>query len=1052
MISRFFIDRPIFAIVLSLLFTLAGGISVFFLPIALYPPISPPMVQVTCAYPGANAKVVSDTVGTPIEQLVNGVDHLLYMQSQSTNDGNYALLLTFDVGADINLALVQVQNRVQLAMPLLPNVVRTQGVNIKKKSPDILLSISIVSPDGRYDDLFMSNYATIHLKDELLRVYGVGDLVYLGQRDYSIRAWLDPEQMASRGISADQVNNALKDQNTEVISGSIGQAPTASGQANRLILSAKGRLKTPEEFGNVIIKVDSNIIGGAVVRLKDIARIELGAQLYDQICQLNGMPSVGLMIFLLPGTNALNCADAIRKRMEELSKVFPPGLEYKILYDTSPYISDSIEQVALTLRDAILLVALVVLLFLQNWRATLIPLIAVPVAVVGTFAIMGLIGFSLNTLSLFGLVLSIGIVVDDAIVVVENVERLISQGLSPRDATIQAMDEVTGPVIGVALVLSAVFIPCAFIGGVVGLFFKQFALTIAVSTILSAINSLTLSPAMARMLLKPHGAKKDFFEKLLALVFGRFFSLFNRAFDALTKGYGHTVGFLLKRWVSVLVLYGIMLIFTIKAFGSYPMGFVPLQDQGYLLATVTLDDGASVQRTNATLLEVDKRVRAIPGVKATLAIAGQSFLYNANSPNWGSMFIILDDFKDRTKPGLGAMDILLAVRKACATQFQEASVGVYPAPPVKGLGTAGGFKFYLEDRGNLGNQVLQDSANDMVAAMSTWGLPMVRTDFNANMPQIFLDINREKLRNQGIALETLFNTLQTQTGSMFINNFNLFSRYWQLKTMAAPEFRAATREILNIKVPNSKGDMVPISTLLTVVNDRGPAMIMRYNLYPAAPIAGIPGPTSPAGTLIAQVNDLAKAQLPDQFHLEWSEIFYLQIKAGNTAVFLFLLGILLVFLVLAALYESWTNPFTVILLVPLCLLSAMGGLAISHLPIDILAQVGLVVLVGLACKNAILIVEYARDLRHKGMEIREATRLSCKLRFRPIIMTSLAFILGVFPLVVAQGAGAEMRRSLGITVFAGMIGVTLFGTLLTPVFYQTMESISTRFSRKGRQG
>ncbi len=1050
MISRYFIDRPIFACVLSILFTLAGAISVYFLPIALYPPIAPPMVQVTCAYPGANAKVVSDTVGTPIEQIVNGVDRLLYIQSQSTNDGNYTLFLTFDVGADINLALVQVQNRVQLAMPLLPEVVRTQGVNIKKKSPDILLAVNLISPDGRYDDLFMSNYATIHLKDELLRVYGVGDIVYLGQRDYSIRAWLDPEQMATRGISVDEVNNALKLQNSEVISGAVGQTPSPGGQANRLILSARGRLKTPEEFGNVIIKYDASLPGTALVRLRDIARIELGAQSYDQICSLSGKPSVGLAIFQLPGTNALNCAEAIRAKILELSQRFPPGLAYEINYDTSPFISESIVEVLKTLRDAIILVAIVVLLFLQSWRATLIPLIAVPVAIVGTFAVMGLMGFSLNTLSLFGLVLAIGIVVDDAIVVVENVERLIAQGLSPRDATIKAMDEVTGPVIGVALVLSAVFIPCAFIGGVVGLFFKQFALTIAVSTIISAINSLTLSPALAKILLKPHGAKKDIIEKLLALCFGWFFWLFNRGVGAFTKSYGEVVGFLLRRSIPVLVIYGLLLIFTVKSFGSYPLGFVPLQDQGYLLVTATLDDGASVQRTNETLIKMDEKIRKIPGVKSTLTIAGQSFLYNANSPNWGSMFVILDEFQDRKAPGTSAMEILLKIRKDCSTDFQEAMVGVYPAPPVKGLGTAGGFKFYIEDRGNLGNQILQDSAQDMVEEMSKWGLPMVRSDFNANMPQLFLDIDRSKVRNQGVDLNLLFKTLQTQLGSVFVNNFNIFSRYWQVKTMASEEFRARVTELLNMKVPNKNGKMVSLSTLVNLVNDRGPAMIMRYNLYPAAPVAGIPSPTISAGTLITKVEDSAKAQLPDQFNLEWSEIFYLQIRSGNTAIFLFLLGILLVFLVLAALYESWTHPLAVILVVPLCLLSAMGGLAVAHMPIDILAQVGLVVLVGLASKNAILIVEFARDLRRQGLGIAEATREACVLRIRPIAMTSLAFILGVVPLVTARGAGAEMRWSLGITVFAGMIGVTFFGTLLTPVFFQTLEAISCRISRKGK--
>ncbi len=1048
MISRFFIDRPIFACVLSILFTLAGGITVRNLPVALFPPIAPPMVQVTCTYPGANAKVVADTVAAPIEQAVNGVDQLLYMQSQSTNDGSYTLLLTFEVGADTNIALVQVQNRVQLVMPLLPDVVRTQGVNIKKKSPDILMAVSLTSPDGRYDDLFMSNYATIHLKDELLRVYGVGDITYLGERDYSIRAWLDPDKMAARNMNVNEVVNAVNYQNAEVIAGATGQSPAPPGQSRRIILDALGRLSDTNQFGSVIVKSDDSIPGGALVKLRDISTVELGAQSYDQICKLSGQNSVSLAIFQLPGTNALDCAEAIRAKMKELEKKFPPGLEFGIVYDTSPFISESIVEVLKTLRDAIILVAIVVLVFLQSWRATLIPLIAVPVAVVGTFAVMGILGFSLNTLSLFGLVLAIGIVVDDAIVVVENVERLIATGLSPRDATIKAMEEVTGPVIGVALVLSAVFVPCAFISGVVGLFFRQFALTIAVSTILSAINSLTLSPALARILLKPHGSGKDPIEWILHIVFGWFFRLFNAAFGFVTNTYGKLVGLLLRRSVPVLLGYGLVLWFTVRAFGSYPLGFVPLQDQGYLVLTVQMDDGASVQRTLDTLMRIDKEIRTIPGVKATLGIAGQSLLYNANSPNWGSMFVILDEFEKRRTRSTYAMAILMEIRKRLSTDFQEATIGIYPAPPVKGLGTAGGFKFYLEDRGNMGDKVLQETANDMVSSMGKFNLPMVRTDYNANQPQFFMDIDRHKVRDQGVEISEVFQALQGYMGSVFINNFNLFSRYWQVKAMASPEFRARANELLNLKVRNKNGQMVPIGTLIHLRDDTGPPMVMRYNLYPAAPVAGIPSPTMSTGTLIQETDKIAGRQLPDNFKLEWSEIFYLQIISGNTAVYLFLLGILLVFLVLAALYESWSHPFAVILVVPLCLLSAMGGLYIAHLPIDILAQVGLVVLVGLASKNAILIVEFARELRHAGKGIAEATREACLLRLRPIMMTSFAFILGVFPLVTATGAGAEMRWSLGITVFAGMLGVTLFGTLLTPVFFQTMEQISSGWSGK----
>jgi multidrug efflux pump len=910
-------------------------------------------------------------------------------------------------------------------------------VSIKKRSPDILMTVDLLSPDGRYDDVFMSNYATVRLRDELLRCPGVGDILILGQRDYSLRVWLDPEQLAARGLTPTDVRDAITAQNVQVIAGVSGQSPTREDQQLELAVAAVGLLSTPEEFGGIVIKADPAVPGTPLVRLRDVARIELGAAGYDQTCRYNGRPVVGLAVFQLPETNALECSRAITQKMAELATRFPAGLEYVIGYDTTPFITDSIFEVVKTLREAIVLVALVVLLFLQNWRATLIPLIAVPVAIVGTFAAMAAMGFSLNTLSLFGLVLSIGIVVDDAIVVVENVERWIAQGLAPPAAAERAMAEVTGPVIGVAAVLSAVFVPCGFIGGVTGLFFRQFALTIAVSTILSAVNSLTLSPALAAILLRRHDAPRDWLERLIDLLLGPLFRLFNRFFEAVGGGYAWGVAALVGRSRLVMLFY---------------LGFVPLQDQRYLIVTAQLPDGASVQRTAAVLEQVDRIARDVPGVTDTLTVAGMSFLYNANAPHWGSMFLVLDDYAHRRTPETSMLGIVRAVRERCRQEVPDAVVGVYPAPSVKGLGTAGGFKFYLQDRGSLGPRVMQESTQKLVGTMEGWKLPLVVGDYRADSPQYFLDIDRDKIRALGMPVASVFSTLQMDVGSFYVNNFSRFGRSWQVKVMADAGFRNTVADLGALKVAAPGGGMVPLATVLDVRNAMGPAMMMRYNLYPAAPITGIPNPFESGSVLIDRVAAAAAAELPENFSYEWSEVFYLQIVAGNTATLLLGLGVMLVFLVLAALYESWSLPLAVILVVPLCLLAAVGGLMVAKLPIDILAQVGLVVLVGLASKNAILIVEFARQLRAEGHDIRSATLTASRLRLRPILMTSLAFILGVFPLVVARGAGAELRWSLGITVFAGMIGVTLFGVFLTPVFYFVLAGLGERWSRPAPTG
>jgi multidrug efflux pump len=1043
-ISRFFIQRPIFASVISIVITLAGGVSLLSLPIALFPPVAPPIVQVTCLYPGANAAVVTDTIAAPIEQQVNGVDQLLYMQSQATNDGYYVLQLTFEVGADADLALVQTQNRVQLAMPLLPLVVQKQGVSVKKRSPDILMTVDLFSPDGRYDDVFMSNYATVHLRDELLRCPGVGDILLLGQRDYSLRIWLDPEQLASRGLTSQDAHDAIAAQNVQVLGGVSGQSPTADGQQLQLAVAATGLLSTPEEFGAIVLRADPTVPGTPLVRLRDVARIELGAASYDQTCRFNGRLVVGLAVFQLPDANALETSWAVQAKMAELATRFPTGLEYLVTYDTTPYITESIVEVVKTLRDAILLVGLVVLLFLQNWRATLIPLVAVPVAIVGTFAAMAAMGFSLNTLSLFGLVLAIGIVVDDAIVVVENVERWIRQGLDPYAAAERAMTEVTGPVIGVAAVLSAVFVPCAFIGGVTGLFFRQFALTIAVSTILSAVNSLTLSPALAAILLRPHDAPPDFFQRLLGWVLGPVFWVFNHCFDALNKGYARGVGAFVKHGRLAVLAYLILVFLTWRLFAVYPQGFVPLQDQGYLVAAVELPDGASVQRTSEVLERVDALAHEVPGIADVFTVAGMSLVYNANAPHWGSLFLMLDEYENRRTPETSSFGIIRALQARCREEILDAEVGIYPPPPVKGMGMAGGFKFYLQDRGSLGPQVIQEASQKLVADMEGWKLPFVAGGYRADSPQYFLDIDRDKIRGLGIPLSAVFTALQLDVGSLTVNTFSRFGRTWQVKVMADQGFRRSLEDLRELKVVARDGGLVPLASVLEVRQSMGPSIMMRYNLYPAAPIVGIPNPFEGGSVLIDRVA-AATEQLPENFSYEWTEVFLLQIAAGNTAGLLLGLGVILVFLVLAALYESWTQPLAVILVVPLCLLAAVIGLLVAFLPIDILAQVGLVVLVGLACKNAILIVEFARQLHEEGHDARSAAIEASRLRLRPILMTSLAFILGVVPLVIARGAGAELRWSLGITVFSGMIGVTLFGIFLTPVFYEKLTGLSDRW-------
>ena len=1047
MISRFFIDRPIFATVLSIIITLAGAIAMFALPIAQYPPIAPPTVQVSCTYPGASAQVVGDTVAAPIEQQVNGVEGMLYMSSQCGNDGSYNLTVTFDLNTDLNIALVMVQNRVSLAMPQLPSSVQKQGLTIKKKTPNILLVIDFFSPDGRYDAIYLSNYATIYAKDEIFRLKGVGDITYLGQRDYSIRAWLDPQKMSTRNITANDVANAIKDQNVAAAPGQLGQQPTTPGEAFQLPTDTLGRLNEPAQFGDIIVKSipgGSNSEAAQLVRLKDVAQVEMGAANYNQIATVDGMPAAALGIYQLPGTNALDVANRVRRKMEELKKHFPDGLDYGIYYDTTPFIRESVEDVVKTLFEAIVLVAIVVLVFLQNWRAAVIPLIAVPVAIIGTFAVMEVIGFSLNNISLFGLVLAIGIVVDDAIVVVENVERWLMQGLPAREAARKAMDEVTGPVVAVAVVLCAVFIPCAFITGITGQFFRQFAVTIAVSTMFSALNSLTLSPALASLLLKPHGGehRKDPLEFLLNLCLGWFFKLFNWTFKIGTDVYAWVVGITLRLCVIALLIYVGLLGATGWMFSWYPVGFIPQQDQGWLLVNVQLPDSASVQRTQEVMTKLDKIARKTPGVAHTTGVAGQSILLTSNSSNFGSMFVVLDQFDDRKKPELHANEIMLRLRKEFGEQIRDAEVNVFSAPPVPGIGVASGFKLMVEDRGAQGMTSLQAETDRLIDKIRKQpGFIMVSTQFRANTPMLYMDIDRTKARALGVSVDDVNQALQIFLGSYYVNNFNAFGRYWQVNIQAGGSFRNEVHDISQIKLRNANGDMVPLSTLVRMSNVGGPVMVTRYNLYASAPVNGIIIPPLSSGDGIKVVDGLVDDVLPRSMGAEWTDLTYMQIKAGDTALYVFGLAVVFVFLALAALYESWSLPMAVILVVPMCLLCSLVGIMLRRLAMDIFVQIGFVVLVGLACKNAILIVEFARQLRTEGKQRFDATKEACRLRLRPILMTSFAFILGVLPMVIAQGAGAEMRWSLGTAVFSGMLGVTLFGIFLTPVFFYVIDGL-----------
>jgi len=1039
--SDYFIKRPILAGVLSIIVFLVGLIAMFRLPISEYPEVVPPTVVVRASYPGANPKTISDTVAAPLEQAINGVEHSLYMFSQATSDGVMTLTITFAIGTDLDNAQVQVQNRVAQVLPKLPEDVRRLGVTTAKASPDLLMVVHLFSPDGRYDDIYVRNYGTLQVRDVLARLPGVGEVRVFGSGDYAMRVWLDPNKVAAKGLTASDVVAAIREQNVQVAAGAVGQQPNSRPVDTELLINTQGRLTTEEEFGSIIVKSGP---AGERVQLRDVARVELGANAYALRSLLNNKAAVALPIAQLPGSNAIATSDAVRATMKEMAKSFPEGLSYDIVYDPTVFVRSSIEAVVHTLFEAIVLVVLVVILFLQTWRASIIPLAAVPVSLVGTFAVMHGLGFSINALSLFGLVLAIGIVVDDAIVVVENVERNIALGKSPFEATRQAMREVTGPIIATALVLSAVFIPTAFISGLTGQFYKQFAMTIAISTVISAFNSLTLSPALSALLLKDHHAPKDRLTRAMDFAFGWFFRPFNRFFAWAADKYSAGVARLLRVSVIALVVYGGLLLLTGALFKSTPTGFVPTQDKQYLVAFAQLPSAASLERTDAVIRRMGEIALKHPGVANAIAFPGLSINGFTNSPNSGIVFVALKPFDQRETKELAGQAIAQQLQQEFGA-IEDAYIAIFPPPPVQGLGTIGGFKLYVEDRGDNGLDALYGATQGLIAkGWQTPGLTGLFSSFTINTPQLDADVDRAKAKAQGVPLQNVFETMQINLGSLYVNDFNRFGRTYQVVAQADAEFRDRPDDILRLKTRNAAGQLVPLGSLVKIHETYGPDRVMRYNGYPAAEINGAPAPGYSSGQAEAAIEKLAAETLPKGMVLDWTELVYQKIIAGNTAIYIFPLSIFLVFLVLAAQYESFRLPFAVILIVPMALLSAFVGLWLTRGENNVFTQIGLIVLIGLAAKNAILIVEFAVKLREEGKGIVEAAVEASRLRLRPILMTSIAFIAGVFPLVVSHGAGAEMRRAMGVAVFAGMIGVTIFGLFLTPVFYAVLEKLGVR--------
>jgi hydrophobe/amphiphile efflux-1 (HAE1) family protein len=1029
-LSHFFIDRPIFAAVVSIIFVIVGAVSLSRLPVAQYPEIAPPVIRVTGQYPGASADVVAATVVAPLEQQINGVENMIYLTSNATGDGRFQIDVTFELGTNLDIAQVQVQNRVSIAQPRIPLDVRNIGVTTTKSSPDLMMVVHLYSPDRSRDALFISNYATVEVTDQLNRIYGVGSVVVFGARDYSMRVWLDPDRLQSLGLTTSDVVSALQGQNVQVASGVLNQPPIAEPRAFQIAVRTLGRLADPNEFANIVVKQNST----SVVRLKDVGRIELAAVDYTTNSYRDLDPAVALVIYQLPGSNALATADKIKSTMEELSKTFPDGLKYTIIYNPTEFIQQSIDAVVETIGEAIILVVLVVILFLQTWRAAVIPIVAIPVSLIGTFFFMAAFGFSLNNLSLFGLVLAIGIVVDDAIVVVENVERNIAAGLAPREAARRSMDEVGSALIAIALVLSAVFVPAAFITGISGQFYRQFALTITGATVISLIVSLTLSPAMCALLLKPHANHRQ--DRWWSRPIRGFFGAFNVGFDALGRGYGWLAGKVVRFAALMLVVYGGVILFGLNEFRKAPIGFIPQVDQGYLIIVTQLPGGASLARTDDVNRRVVEAALQVPGITHAVNFVGFSGATFTNAPNSGAVFVALEPFAERAKDPRKSAPALQAALQQKLSALQEALVLVIAPPPVRGIGTAGGFRMMVEDRAGRGPEALQAAVFAMMGrAAQTGGVRQVFSLFENQTPQLYLDIDRTKAQMLGINLPDVFGALQTYIGSYYVNDFNLLGRTFRVTAQAESGHRLDPRDVLQIRVRNSSGNTVPLGSFATMHDVTGPYRVPRYNLYPAAELDGAPALGYSQGQAIETMQQLAAQTLPAGFNFEWTTLAFQQMRAGNTAVFAFLLAVAFVFLVLAAQYESVTLPLAVILIVPMCLIASITGVTLRGQDNNILTQVGFIVLIGLAAKNAILIVEFAKQLEDSGRDRWAAAVEAARLRLRPILMTSLAFIFGVVPLVWATGAGAELRQALGTAVFAGMIGVTMFGLIFTPGFY-----------------
>ncbi|NKE95014.1 multidrug efflux RND transporter permease subunit OqxB [Pantoea agglomerans] len=1039
--SRFFIDRPIFAAVLSILIFVTGVIAIPLLPVSEYPDVVPPSVQVRAEYPGANPKVIADSVATPLEEAINGVENMMYMKSVAGSDGVLVTTVTFRPGTDPDQAQVQVQNRVAQAEARLPEDVRRLGITTQKMSPTLTLVVHMFSPNNTYDSLYLRNYATLKVKDELARLPGVGQIQIFGAGEYAMRVWLDPNKVAARGLTASDVVTAMQEQNVQVSAGQLGAEPLKKQSDFLLSINTQGRLESEQQFGDIILKTSED---GSLVRLRDVARIEMGSGSYALRSQLNNKDAVGIGIFQAPGANAIDLSNAVRAKMDELATRFPNDVKWAAPYDPTVFVRDSIKAVVQTLLEAVILVVLVVILFLQTWRASIIPLLAVPVSIVGTFSVLYLLGFSLNTLSLFGLVLAIGIVVDDAIVVVENVERNIEMGLSPRAAAHQAMREVSGPIIAIALVLCAVFVPMAFLSGVTGQFYKQFATTIAISTVISAINSLTLSPALAAMLLKDHHAPKDRLTRIIDALFGWLFRPFNRFFQRSAHGYESLVGRTLRRRGAVFSVYILLLAGAGFMFHTVPGGFIPTQDKLYLIGGVKMPEGSSLARTDEVIRKMSEIGMHTEGVAYAVAFPGLNALQFTNTPNSGTVFFGLKPFNERKHT---AAEINAEINAKIAQIQQGFGFSIMP-PPILGLGQGSGYSLYVQDRAGLGYGALQTAINTLSGSiMQTPGMHFPISSYQANVPQLDVKVDRDKAKAQGVSLTALFSTLQTYLGSSYVNDFNRFGRTWRVMAQADGDFRDSIEDIANLRTRNDRGEMVPIGSMVNITTTYGPDPVIRYNGYPAADLIGDADPrVLSSAQAMSQLEAMSGQLLPNGMNIEWTDLSYQQSTQGNTALIVFPMAVLLAFLVLAALYESWTLPLAVILIVPMTMLSALFGVWLTGGDNNVFVQVGLVVLMGLACKNAILIVEFARELEIQGKGIVEAALEACRLRLRPIVMTSIAFIAGTIPLILGEGAGAEVRGVTGITVFSGMLGVTLFGLFLTPVFYVALRKLVTRRS------